>query len=195
MKKIVLLASLLPLAALTGIMACSSDGGTGGTPSVACTDCLSDTVTWGPNGGLVSSTEESTLSSCRQYQHSSTPAVPATDPPASPTVCTVADIGGCDAAAPAIHDIEEALAHPDVVAALAGNVPVYGEDNRPCDGSVTSITFGGHTLLVGGECGTGDNCFADQACVPVPAGVRALVDLLADIDAKEKPLATCATGL
>jgi hypothetical protein len=188
--------TFLALAALSGLAACSgtttvgADGGTGGTVAVtpvACTDCIAQTVGWGANGGLVTYTEDSSLTSCRTYTHTRTPV----QPPGSPTSCTL-DVGGCDAGPVAIHDVEQALAHPDVIAALAGSVPVYGTDPRPCDGTVTAITVGGKTLYVGGDCATGQGCFAGASCVPTPAGVQALVDVLGSLDQQALKLAPCA---
>jgi hypothetical protein len=213
----------LPLAALLGLAACSgnvttaSESGTGGTlpattssvttssvtpstvttssastSSTACSDCLTETISWGLSGGLVSATEISSLSSCRAYQAETTQlggGLP------GPSLCTVPDIGGCDAPSPSIRDVEQAFAHPDVVAALAGSTPIYGTDPRPCDGAVTRVIVRSKTIFVGGDCGSSPSCLPGASCVPVPPGVRALVDFLGSIDQHEQPLATCVNGL
>ena len=132
-------------------------------------------------------TEANTLS-CRTFSYTRTPA-----PAGTPTSCS-AEIGGCDAAAPAVHDVEEALADPDVQAALAGSVPFYGIDSRPWDGVALDITVGSKTLTVGDDCGDGNPCWGacGPTCVPVPAGVRALGKLLTSLQQAALKTGTCA---
>ncbi|MFO0760057.1 MAG: hypothetical protein U0359_26475 [Byssovorax sp.] len=149
-----------------------------------CTDCVGETIGWGPTGGLVAYNESSALSPCRTFTHVRT----AAGEPGPDKQCSV-EIGGCDTETDGLHALETALAHPDVTAAFAGSVPVYGTDPRPCDGSVLAITRGDKTILVGGDCGTGTSCIQGQQCTEVPAGVRALADALAAVElaAMKKP--------
>lgn len=193
MKLFATVAALFLLAACTSNVTGGAGTGTGGTSvvDVPCTDCLSGTLTWGFTGGFVQYTESSSLSACRSYAHQKTLVVPYGDPTPAPQVCA-ADLPGCGAGSPGVHEVEQALAHPDVAAALAGTTPLYGTDPRPCDGGVMSIQIGGMTIEVGGECGGDDACFASPTpCVPVPAGLRALVNVLEAVDQEELAVATC----
>jgi hypothetical protein len=200
--------SFLSIIAMFGLAACTSTttgGAGGGTPgtttttttptvSVACADCLSTGVTWGYTGGLAQYWDTSSLSACRTFQHTRTQVVPWGVDAGPGMTCSV-DIGGCDAGTVAVHDVEQALAQPDVVAAFAGSVPVYGTDPRPCDGGVMQVTVGGKSIQVGGECGGTGNCIGPgtSGCVPIPPGVRALVDVLTSIDQASMKQGDCAT--
>ena len=79
-----------------------------------------------------------------------------------------------------VAEIQQALAHPDVVAALAlATKPLYGTDTRPVDGSVFVFERDdqrGFTL------GTGT----------VPAGLRALADLLSRLETATIATPPCA---
>lgn len=187
MKRTLLLTALMGLMACGGVTTVGADGGTGGTVSVPCTECLTETVSWGPNGGLVVSSDASSLAACRTFRHTRTPSgssVPSKE-------CSV-EIGGCDAEPIAVHEVEIALAHPDVVAALAGSTSLYGTDPRPCDGTVLSISVGERGFFVGGACGAGEGCFAGESCVPIPAGVSALADLLGKLEQQSLKVGECA---
>lgn len=190
----------LSILAMFGLAACTSTttGGAGGgttgtttTVSVPCADCLSTTVSWGPSGGLVQWVDSSSLSACRTYQHVRTPGY-GSGPDAGSPSCSV-ELGGCDAGPVAVHEVEQALAHPDVTAALAGSVPLYGTDPRPCDGSVLHITVGSKSIEVGGDCSAGGGCLGGQSCVPIPPGVSALADVLASVDQEALKQGDCAT--
>lgn len=190
-----------------GLAACTdtttggvSDGTTSGTTSdttstvsVACTDCLSQTITWGYTGGYVQYDDVASLSACRTYQHTRNMVVPwGTD--AGPGTSCSGEIGGCDAGVDAVHDVEQALAQPDVIAALASSVPLYGNDPRPCDVGVMLIQVGTQTLTVGEECGPTALCQLNHTpCVPVPAGVRALANVLVAVDQALLEQGECAT--
>jgi hypothetical protein len=158
---------------------------------MTCSDCFAQPLAWGPNGGLVTAVESSSLIACRTYEHTHTPVA---GQPGVQQACAVLDIGGCSAPSPSILDVEQAIAAPDVVAALSGNTPLYGTDPRPCDGTVTQVIVGSQSILVGGDCGS-PSCLPDASCVPVPPGVRALVDLLDGIDQHEQPIAMCTRGV
>jgi hypothetical protein len=185
--------TFLTTMALFGLVACGgsaivgADGGTGGTVSVPCTDCLAESIGWGPNGGLVAYTDSSSITGCRTFTHVRTPGA---DPGPSKE-CSV-EIGGCDAGPPAIHELEEALAHPDVKAAFAGSVTLFGSDPRPCDGSVLAISKGSESIEVGGACDAGTACFAGETCVPIPAGVSALADVLWKLEQRALSESPCS---
>lgn len=189
MNKLMTLAMLLGLASCVESTSGGGGGGTGGTGGatpVPCTDCLAEAVSWGPNGGFVAYTEDSSLSECRKYTYTR---MPAGDPMPMKT-CSV-DLGGCDAGPLSVHDVEKALAHPDVVAAFAASIPLYGTDPRPCDGTVLQINVGSETVLVGGDCGSGVSC-GQSTCIAVPPGLRALANLLRQIDDQQIKLGECA---
>jgi hypothetical protein len=70
----------------------------------------------------------------------------------------------------------EAIADADVQAAFGLGLVLYGHDSRPVDGSVFRIARSGTTaaeILVGDPCGAGE-----PGCLPVPAGVAHLTDVL-----------------
>ena len=79
-----------------------------------------------------------------------------------------------------VVEILQALAHPDVVAALAQTTrPFYGSDTRPVDGTVFLFDRDdGRGFTVG----TG----------AVPAGLSTLVDLLHRLDQQTAATAACA---
>jgi hypothetical protein len=157
-------------------------------PTPACTDCLATTVSWGPSGGLTSYTTTSSLKACRTYDHSRVTGNEA------PTLICTANLSACGAPSIAVADVEAALADPDVIAALAGTTKTYGSDFRPCDGAVESITVGANTIEVGGDC-TGPNSGCTQMpCVPVPPGLRALANVLDDLDKQEATAHPECTG-
>jgi hypothetical protein len=136
-----------------------------------------------------------TLSACRTYQHTRT-VVGGLDAGSSQS-CS-GEIAGCDGGADAVHDVEQALAQPDVIAALQSSVPLYGTDPRPCDGGVMVIKVGTQTLTVGEDCATAmctpANGGNHNACVPVPAGVRALVNTMVAVDQVLLKQGECATA-
>ena len=158
-------------------------------PTPACTECMTTSVSWGFNGGLVQFTTASSLKTCRAYERTRSTE---NGPPSS--ICT-AILDGCGAAPIAVADVEAALANPDVTKALSGTTKTYGSDSRPCDGAVESITVGGKTVEVGGECSPGGGGGCTQApCVPVPPGLRALVNVLEDLDKQEAARNPACTG-
>jgi hypothetical protein len=153
-----------------------------------CTDCLGSTVGWGPNGGLTSFTTTSSLKACRTYERTRIVGNGA------PTLVCSAMIGACVAPSISVRDVESALADQDVKAALAGTTTTYGSDSRPCDGIVESITVGARAIDVGGDCTGPTGGCTQQPCVPVPAGLRALVNLLEDLDKQEATAHPECTG-
>jgi hypothetical protein len=85
-----------------------------------------------------------------------------------------------DPAGVGVAEIQQALAHPDVVAALSlATKPLYGTDTRPVDGSVFVFERDdsrGFTL------GSGT----------VPAGLRVLADLLSRLETATIATPACA---
>ena len=82
----------------------------------------------------------------------------------------------------------------DVVAALAGSVPLYGEDETCYDGSNFFLAMGDVNFQVGAAC-TGDqgSCTSADACVPVPPGLDALVQVLRGLTEQSLKVGDCAT--
>jgi hypothetical protein len=149
------------------IDAASADGG-------QCPDCLDDAVAWGTDGGRACTRDSSTLAPCDDYAHQRVG-----------EACLPPDIS-CTNALPAcgetdtigVAELADALADPDVVAALAAAPVLYGTDPRPVDGSVDWFTVGAGGRV---EVGTGT----------VPAGVRAFVDLLHRLDTQQLARVGC----
>ena len=145
-----------------------------------CTMCLTDTLTWGLSGGFVAYTDQSSLAPCAHYVHTRTPA----NGSAQAALSCEADLAACDARSGGA--VSSALANADVKAALAASPMLFGVDQRAWDGSVFDISVGAHTIEVGGSCDG-----APPNCIPVPAGVQALVDVLNAIDKQELSSAAC----
>jgi len=160
----------------------STDAGAVVDANVACSDCVTGTLSWGDNGGLVAYRDESSLAACRDFQRKRS-----TSSDGGSLSCTT-QLGACDAGPVAVGDVERALAHPDVVAAFAAaTTPVYGVDSRPVDGTVFEITRNGRSIDVGGDCGSSPA----PACVPIPPGVGALASVLKSLDTQELAKPAC----
>jgi hypothetical protein len=105
-----------------------------------------------------------------------------------------ADIAGCDPSGATVTSahIAAALARPDVQAAFALGSVLYGRDTRPVDGVVFRVLREGTPaaeILIGSDCLPGD-----PGCVPAPADVLALRDVLLALEAQVPgyPGAGCA---
>lgn len=156
-----------------------------GASTPPCSDCVTGTLAWGPNGGNGAYQDESSLAACRDFQHERLPAGGSGGP--ASLACTT-PIGGCNAGQVAVGDVERALAHPDVVAALAAaKTPVYGSDGRPADGTVFRITRNGKSIDVGGACASPPG----SSCIPIPPGVGALASVLKALDQQELAKPAC----
>ena len=93
---------------------------------------------------------------------------------------TLACVGSTGATAVAL-----AVARPDVQAALAVAPIFFGSDPRPTN-EILQITVGGRLIEIGAGCGD------LPACVPPPAGVVALANLLTQIQTHELSQPACA---
>ena len=208
MKTAALLFTAFFAAACGGSVAHVSDGpdsGTPGTPGTStspsgtgsstptqpakptnCTDCIGQSIAWGMNGGLTGGTlVQSSVSTCRTYAHEMQSST-------NPKKCTTT-LGACSATTVGIADVERALADPDVQAAIASNVELYGSDPRGCDGAVFEIQIGARTIDIGGDCSLPNGCGPSQTkCVPVPQGLAKLQDLLALLDHQELARPACS---
>ena len=159
-----------------------TDGSTPIDANVACTDCVTGALSWGDNGGRVAFRDESALAACRDFQRKRSA------PSDGGSFSCATQLGACDAGPVAVGEVERALAHPDVVAALAAaTTPVFGVDSRPVDGTVFEITRNGKSIDVGSDCGAS----SAPACVPIPPGVAALAAVLKSLDTQELAKPAC----
>jgi hypothetical protein len=153
-----------------GTTSAGGAGGAGGgtiTP-IECTDCLATTLTWTYEGGLSQSGSTSAIAPCRAFTYT------ASQEPDPPTTCTV-DIGACDAVKGGVRDIEQALAAPDVVAALASPDDLYGDDQTCVDRPILRLEVGGVLLRIGYDCmEDGSSGCGPGPCNPKTAGIAAL---------------------
>jgi hypothetical protein len=140
---------------------------------------VADTIRWGSIGGFRPPGETSTLSPCRVFSFERRGIGSET-----PLLTCSQELGGCEEAVSA-GDVADALDHPDVVAALAAAPVLYGIDAQDVDGSLFRIQVDGAVVDVGYECGE------RPACVPIPAGVAALVDLLRTLTQEQLARQTC----
>jgi hypothetical protein len=140
----------------------AADVDTGGT----CSACLDGPLLFGRDGGLACYRDTTELSGCATFtQRRMGEGCGPGD-----TTCTN-EIPQCPGGAISVDDVRSALAHPDVVAALAAAPILYGRDTRPADGQVFYFEGGGRRVEVGLDC-------TMPGCTPIPAGVRALETLL-----------------
>ena len=161
-------------------------------PDVPCTDCLGTTVSWGASGGLSAWFDAYSVADCRVFTATRTPGYG--QDPSQPDITCTGEIGGCGVDAVAVHDLEIALAHPDVVAALgAAQTPLFGWDSTCTDGNILIVTVGGSSIKVGEDCATGYGCEpAPGQCKDAPLGVQHLLDVLYQIKEQQLQTPDCA---
>jgi len=135
---------------------------------------LDHSYRFGNNGGLVAYADSSALAPPRTL-------VVSRDRfrNAAPTQC-MRDVPCYDASLVDVQGIQQALAHPDVVAALAMTTrPFYGTDTRPADGVVFIFDRDDQR---GFTAGSGN----------VPPGIRALANLLLRVQSETAATPACA---
>ena len=86
-----------------------------------------------------------------------------------------------------VESVVRALAHADVTAAFAQAPILYGRDMRPVDGQVLVLTRAGKNVTVGADCAGGTGCQA------IPAGIKALEQLLRTLDSEQLAKEPCAS--
>jgi hypothetical protein len=174
---------LFSAAAVMGGAGCS-----GGSPATAdgAACAFDDTYRYGPNGGLVAYSDESTLAPPDRYQHVRTFYDAAT--PRTATCAPALPPCGAQGVISA-SDVMRALASSDVQAAFAEPTPMFfGVDRRPVDGPAYAVKRSdGRGLLVGDPCGP-----PAVDCRAIPPGVQALVDLLKMLDQQQLAMSACA---
>jgi hypothetical protein len=138
----------------------------------ACPVCLDGTYEFGWIGGMGAWVESFSVAPCASL------AARREDYGGTVLASCDADISGCDPAAAVVTSahVTAAIAAADVQTAFGLGSVLYGNDSRPVDGAVFRIARGGTTvaeILVGDPCGA-----VDPGCLPVPAGVAHLRDVL-----------------
>jgi hypothetical protein len=132
-------------------------GGAGAPPVLGC-ECLPASVSWWRDGGLVFSVPSSYAEPCSSFRHELKQR--GGEPGKS---CTAPLPTGCDAAL-GVRDVNQALQHPDVQAALEAAPVLYGGDPRAVDGQVEHIEVDGKVIEIGNSCD-------DPEC-DIPEGVK-----------------------
>jgi hypothetical protein len=165
----------------------AGDGSAGSSGSAGgggmCAPCLREAIDWGNSGGLIARTDRSALDPCNTFRHTRT-TLGGGGAPASACERMLPCMGS---GLHGIADVNAAVMHPDVQAALAKGDVLFGRDSRPIDGQVFEITVGKNTITVGDPCTAGGG-----ACAAIPLGVNALAQLLRAIDEEQLNLAPCA---
>jgi hypothetical protein len=169
----------------------AADSGTpldSGTTNNPCVDaCVTTELSWDLNGGLADFANVSNLT-CTSYTHQE-------GNESGNLSCTATVSSGCGGSGISVGQVANVFFGDDVQAAFNGSTELYGSDPRGCDGAVLDITYQGKTIEVGGDCSNGNTCggVPPNACVPIPAGVQALADLLRQLDQQELETKNCAS--
>lgn len=154
----------------SSVSASGAGGEAGAPPAVDC-ECLSSTVTWRADGGLVFNVPMSFAEPCSAFRHELRPLGEQVE-----ESCTAPLPSGCDAAL-GVRDINQALQHPDVRAALQAAPVLYGGDPRALDGHVQHIEVDGKVIEIGVSCD-------DPECA-IPPGVASFGYILGVIEKRE----------
>jgi hypothetical protein len=142
------------------------DGGPGDGGAVdPCSLCVDERVRWEQDIGGAE-TRYARVEPCRDYAD----------------VSTLSGLGGmicsgvvpCTGEGPTIVELRDALADPDVQAAVAAAPVEYGSTAAPTVPFV--ITIGDAEIRLGSACGS------EPSCTPIPAGVAALEELLGQLE-------------
>jgi hypothetical protein len=140
-----------------------------------CSCVAAELAWWKEGGGRVPYIRES-LTGCRSY---------ALQRMGKPTTWCGSELA-CRQARVGVGDLNAALEHPDVTAALLRAPALFGSDPRALDGQVDHLEVGGKVLELGESCETDDSC-------NVPPGLTTLRELLANLTLQEEPRLTCDT--
>jgi hypothetical protein len=155
-------------------------------PTLVCS--LSSALTFGSNGGKVSSQDSFALDTAGRLtvtrDHFSSMDGPSVRT-CSPTLPACGASGAIS-----ISTIAQDLTDADVQFAFGLTLShVYGVDNRPSDGAVWSITrASGGSILVGNPCPSPYM----NSCQPIPAGIQRLADDLRSLAYTAEALPACA---
>lgn len=140
--------------------------------------CVSRAVSFHDDGGLAPSVDHFTVTPCRGFKITRrAQAVAGTDGSCENDIAQDAEYN--------VAALNDALAHPDVVAALEASPVVYGLDTRPWDGFVLHIEIDGDTIEVGSDCGAGSDCQL------IPNGIAILRSTLEELGVQQRALDSC----
>lgn len=144
--------------------------------------CLARAVTWGSDGGLVSRRDSFAIEPCRDFSMTRMELRNPDD-----DVTCQNEIAGSTS----VDDVNAAIAHADVAAAIAaavnsGEPVLYGSDSRPVDGTVFRMQLGKAVIDVGGDCSGGVG-----VCKDIPPGIGALRTLLLALAEQQMKLPDC----
>jgi hypothetical protein len=141
--------------------------------------CIDETLRWELEGGLVAFRAIQEVTACRTFTY--------TREPRGGAPMTCSNELPCQGDLTTIDALEDALAHPDVVAAFAAAPVLYGRDERALDGPLLVITYAGDAVSVGYPCeGAAD-------CTEIPPGIAALDDLLGALASERLEEEPCAS--
>jgi hypothetical protein len=153
-------------------------GGAGGVCAFASTYTILD------GGGLVAMSDTATLTPPNAFHY----AREFFRQDAGPQSCDPAMPACGDAAKIDVRDVEAAIAHPDVQAALAmATAPTYGNRGVADGPSFNFTRADGRGFHAGLSCDT-----PSTTCTPIPPGVSALAQLLRDLIRQQRMDAACA---
>lgn len=141
----------------------------GGAPSDLGCECLLWSISWRRDGGLLPSQATSFVEPCGSFWQEVQP----WDEPSGRS-CRSPLATGCDVAL-GVADINRALQHPDMRAALAAAPVLYGGDPRALDGQVDQVQVDGKVIEIGISC--------DDPMCDIPPGVenfRNILDAVAE---------------
>jgi hypothetical protein len=155
-------------------------------PFSATTPCALDaSYTFGPDGGLTAYTDEAKLTPPNQFDLTRTFRASAEMPQSCRN-----SLPRCGARHDLFTtaDVVEAMAAPDVVAALNQPTPlIYGHDSRPYDGSILRVRRAdGRGLDIGSACGPARACAR-----PLTDGIRQLGALLTKVLDQQRTAPGC----
>ncbi len=105
----------------------------------------------------------------------------------TPDVTCTAPIPRCsrDARVVTTGDLTRALTNPAAASAFAANMPVFGSDYRPADGSILVVSRpDGTSVGIGGRC--------DSCPRPLPAALAELATVIVRFDQQMRATPTCA---
>lgn len=139
--------------------------------------CVDRALSWGPNGGNVAYQDRFSLEPCNGFRAER---MGRRDPGAAASCENEVD-PSADITA---DDVDVALAHVDVQAAIAAAPVLYGVDARPVDGTVFRIEIGKAAIELGSPCSA-------ASCRQIPAGLAALRALLNDLTTQQLGLDGC----
>lgn len=149
--------------------------------SVPNCDCISQTISWGLQGGRWLYEATSFLNACRRYRYERT-----SHDPAAPKQQCSQDVTGCGMKG-RFDAVVNALQTEDVQAARKLAPVTYGQDQRDTDLPLFELTIDGATIRLGTSCTDPRH----PECVPVPPGLATLEHALVELESEQLQLGEC----